>query len=551
MRCFQLPLLALMAAFLISGCGKVQQAKQAAETKAETRFSDMASSDAGEKAAAPAEGVATLPSSSPAPEATDGYTRDFAKAEPPRSDKPADLLIPAKAKPAAEKHREPKRQQVQPQIQAGTLTAGSLNDQQNLDDYREYLSQAQQSAAGRNLPPFTLGERVMIEVRDAQGNGVADAQITIREIGQNAAANKGVLLDTYTRADGKTFFASGWDAPTAGNEKSFELTIHPQGKKAITRQVSVSQSPWVVDLPDATRQLPQKLDLAFLVDTTQSMADELNYLKVELDNIAARVHRMFPDVEQRYALIVYRDEGDEYVVRNAIDFTASLPDFRARLAEQSARGGGDLPEAMHLALENANKLSWRKKNTARVLFLVADASPHPPHYQRAMNAVEELRRKGVAVYPLAGSGPMQECEFLMRAMAFLTRGQYLFLTDHSGVGNPHAKPHAPKYEVEPLNQLMIRMIASELSGKPVLAQEILATEESNGSELDPLPEQQNQSSTEEAGHGSPFVSHAEPAHFATNGHPSQPMFWESTTFRFLAAFAIIGGILLLDQRLRG
>ena len=30
----------------------------------------------------------------------------------------------------------------------------------------------------------------------------------------------------------------------------------------------------------------------------------------------------------------------------------------------------------------------------------------------------------------------------------------------AGVGNPHAKPHAPKYEVEPLNQLMIRMIAS-------------------------------------------------------------------------------------------
>jgi hypothetical protein len=242
------------------------------------------------------------------------------------------------------------------------------------------------------------------------------------------------------------------------------------------------------------------------------------------------------------------------VVRNAIDFTNSLPDFRAKLAAQSAKGGGDIPEAMHMALENANKLSWRRDNTARVMFLVADAPPHHSHVERMLSAVGELRQKGVAVYPLAGSGPMQECEFLMRAAAFLTRGQYLFLTDHSGVGNPHAKPTAAKYEVEPLNQLMIRMIASELSGKPVLAQEIIATEESDGSQPPTIHQEQNQPGPKELDN-SMSLNGIQPSHAAHFGHArlvytTQVSFWESTTFRCLLAVAIIGGILLIDNRLR-
>jgi hypothetical protein len=62
----------------------------------------------------------------------------------------------------------------------------------------------------------------------------------------------------------------------------------------------------------------------------------------------------------------------------------------------------------------------------------------------------------------------------------MTMGQYLFLTDHSGVGLPHAAPHASEYNVEWLNAVMLRMIASELSGRDVLPSEILATEETGG-----------------------------------------------------------------------
>jgi hypothetical protein len=97
--------------------------------------------------------------------------------------------------------------------------------------------------------------------------------------------------------------------------------------------------------------------------------------------------------------------------------------------------------------------------------------------KRTFDAVQKLRQREVAIFPVADSGTRDEAEFALRTAAFITMGQYLFLTNHSGVGLPHATPHAAKYNVEWLSAVMLRMIASELSGRDVLPSEILATEE--------------------------------------------------------------------------
>lgn len=64
----------------------------------------------------------------------------------------------------------------------------------------------------------------------------------------------------------------------------------------------------------------------------------------------------------------------------------------------------------------------------------------------------------------------------MRTASVLTMGQYLFLTDHSGVGDAHATPSVSSFAVEKLDRLMIRMIASELAGKRLIPQEVIAIE---------------------------------------------------------------------------
>jgi hypothetical protein len=55
----------------------------------------------------------------------------------------------------------------------------------------------------------------------------------------------------------------------------------------------------------------------------------------------------------------------------------------------------------------------------------------------------------------------------MRSCALLTGSQFLFLTDDSGVGAAHGEPKIPYYSVERLERLVIRMIASELSGQRI------------------------------------------------------------------------------------
>lgn len=55
----------------------------------------------------------------------------------------------------------------------------------------------------------------------------------------------------------------------------------------------------------------------------------------------------------------------------------------------------------------------------------------------------------------------------MRAMAAATQSRYLFLTDDSGVGNPHAPPAIDCYLVTRLDALVRRVIDSQISGRRI------------------------------------------------------------------------------------
>ena len=375
-------------------------------------------------------------------------------------------------KPAVDKPAPPKRND----IQSGLLTAGSFDDHAHFDAYQKYLSKAMQQDSRETFPRYALGERVEIQVVDPQGRPVGGARVVVRPADRE---NK-ELLSTITGSDGRAVFCTALD--NGADQAAFSVAVTPPGGNQETVEtLKVAERPWRVTLAGRQAKLPRQLDLALVIDTTGSMGDELEYLKVEIDSIVETVSRMFPDVDQRYALVVYRDQGDEYVSRT-FDFTSSLNEFRGNLAAQHANGGGDYPEAVQVAVEHAGKLSWREGNAARVMFLVGDAPPHDEYLGAALDATQVLRGRGVRIFPVGGSGVAQKAQFVFRAMSFLTMGQYLFLTDHSGVGNPHATPDVPEFQVERLDRLMIRMISSELAGKRLAPQEVIAIERGD---LDP------------------------------------------------------------------
>jgi hypothetical protein len=59
---------------------------------------------------------------------------------------------------------------------------------------------------------------------------------------------------------------------------------------------------------------------------------------------------------------------------------------------------------------------------------------------------------------VAASGVDRQTEYLMRALAVASGGKHIFLTDDSGVGNPHLRPEVGAPPVEKLNELLIREI---------------------------------------------------------------------------------------------
>lgn len=343
--------------------------------------------------------------------------------------------------------------------QSGVITAGSFDDNLHPASLQSFARRLSYHPGLGNLTGRLSGRAVTITVKDGDNRPVGNALVRISD----ARGSKSVALTT--RSDGRIIFHPTWDQVLAGN--GLELVVFPaDGSPSVRDKVPAHATSWAVTLPRTRADLPRRLDLALVIDTTGSMGDELRYLQAEIKAISQAIQERFPQVDQRYSLVVYRDSQDEYVTR-VFDFTPDLDAFHRNLSAQQASGGGDTPEAMHEAMEKALQLSWRTEETARVLFLLADAPPHQQYVARTANAIDKLRQGGVAIYPVAASGTEETTELIMRISAMLTGSEYLFLTDDSGVGNAHAEPHIPFYHVERLNHLMTRMIAGELSGKRI------------------------------------------------------------------------------------
>jgi hypothetical protein len=133
------------------------------------------------------------------------------------------------------------------------------------------------------------------------------------------------------------------------------------------------------------------LDLVLVVDTTDSMQFIINEVKTRLSSLVTAVQRMVPT--SRVGIVVYRDHGDEYVVKWAdLSFrTAKLRDF---LTNITASGGGDWEEAVLDALDAAiHEMSWRKKSK-RIIVLVGGSPPHPQDLAEVRRVTAAFRESG-------------------------------------------------------------------------------------------------------------------------------------------------------------
>ena len=206
------------------------------------------------------------------------------------------------------------------------------------------------------------------------------------------------------------------------------------------------------------------VEIAFVVDATGSMSDEINFIKRDLNKIMYNAQNFYKDVSIKYGSVFYKDSTENYITKHK-DFTDVLSEALVYIDEQFAGGGGDMPEAVDAGLDVAiNQLSWSEDTRSKLLFLILDAPAH--NDEKVIKRINELSRKaakkGIKIIPITGSGINKSGEYLMRALALSTNGTYLFLTDHSGIGSGHIEPTVDEYDIKLLTERVSEIIKANI-----------------------------------------------------------------------------------------
>jgi uncharacterized protein YegL len=354
---------------------------------------------------------------------------------------------------------QPQPQPQPPRPVREPVTAGMVDDNA---DFGEYLAYRQRQGM-LGVRERDISERYLLEVTDAQGHPVHDAEVAVQRPGVAQP-----LMWARTDTAGRVWLhPRAFMSPDLNGERTLGVAVRKGGVQSRALLMR-GQSQSVQVRLGANAGAPVRLDLVFLIDATGSMGDEIAKLKHSMRAMAQQISQLPGQPDICYGLVAYRDRGDAYITRTH-DFTDDLGAFQQQLANVQAQGGGDTPEALNEALhEVVHRMSWRQQ-AARMVVLVADAPPHldygGPQYDRDMQAA---LAKGIKLFAVGASGLDPVGEYIYRQMAQYTAGRFVFLT-YRDASNPGSGPGSQtvhdvkQYSVQTLDKLVVRLVSEELA----------------------------------------------------------------------------------------
>ena len=367
----------------------------------------------------------------------------------------AALLLSACARPDDGMHddysmhsKESKDGQGGIQPQGGLVTAGEWNDLDNWAFYQKTLMKEPFKGFPDDWQMYT-NHRIAVAIT-AKNKPAANATVTLF---RNDTPIWTAKTDNLGRAE---LWVGAFQKEKELNTALLRLKVNEQWVSTATiSETQVNRIALDETLPSPTNLV----QIAFMVDATGSMGDELEFLKMDLKKVINEVQKTNTQLKISTATVFYRDEGDEYVVKHS-PFTEDINQTTEFISQQRADGGGDFPEAVDKALVQLNQLQWQPEARTRIAFLVLDAPPHnkPAVINSIQYSVKTAAASGIKLIPVVASGIDKTTEFLMRFIAMYTNGTYVFITDHSGIGNKHLEPSVGEYQVEKLSDLMVRLI---------------------------------------------------------------------------------------------
>lgn len=194
---------------------------------------------------------------------------------------------------------------------------------------------------------------------------------------------------------------------------------------------------------DSTKNEFPELDLVFLMDCTGSMGSYIQKGKESIMNIVEKV-KSSEKADVRFCYIAYRDHPpqDTTLITKVHDFTQKPQDMRKYLSKYQASGGGDGPEAVTEALNDAVNLNYRK-NAIKICVIIADAPPHGlgcsgdgfpngnPNGHDPIKIAKQMAELGIILYVVACEPSLsgfKGAHDFFAGIAEITEGRYLPLT---------------------------------------------------------------------------------------------------------------------------
>ena len=346
--------------------------------------------------------------------------------------------------------------------EAGVITAGEWNDLDNWNFWGGLMT-------GEQYKEFSFywglntSHRFAVKVVDAASAPVAGASVELK------SADGTLLWTSRTDNSGSaSLWAGVFEKESQVSLGSCTVSINgvqQDGNPAVSDWAGETVTENLYTLASAPKP-GNNVDIAFIVDAPGSMGDEIDFLKEDLMDILNTVGQKQTSRSIYTGTVFYRDKGDDYVTRTSA-FTTDISKTVNFVKKQSASGGGDWPEAVHTALEVAvNELQWHGDAYSKLAFMVLDAPAH--HDQQGViesmqASIEKYSRMGIKIIPVFCSSFSKDCEFMCRQFAILTGGTYVFLTDDSQVGGEHVEASVGQYQVEHLNDLIVRLIDKYIS----------------------------------------------------------------------------------------
>jgi len=177
------------------------------------------------------------------------------------------------------------------------------------------------------------------------------------------------------------------------------------------------------------------VEVCFVLDTTGSMGGLIDGAKKKIWTIANGIVAADKGAKVKFALVPYRDRNDEYVTR-IFDLTDDLDKVFSDLQSFTANGGGDGPESVNQALDDAvNKITWTAGDSVtKLVFLVGDAPPHMDYQDdvKYQKTCESAVRKNLIINTVQ-CGSDGSTTPIWQEIARLSEGSFVALEQSGGM----------------------------------------------------------------------------------------------------------------------